>query len=183
MDYLECIVEWFKHPETVRGIFVGLVVAVIISVVIHFGKIIKLSFYVVSKGFNSIFGELGRVWQRQGILDLIGLYRLEIERVERIHLRDKNEVMDLIEFIYQSLLIIIALIITYIYAVNQVDNIVFYSILGFNTAVLLWVVPGLIGRSRLIEKSRNFEKYKRKTNNKIELLEKLISKAEEMKKS
>jgi uncharacterized membrane protein YbhN (UPF0104 family) len=137
----------------------------------------KLLYYFATKT-KTVASSTGRQiskWSLKNIEFLIGHYKEEIIRVEKIKNNDKSEFFTLLETLYNNFILFFLILVLYL-ALQKVDNqLYFYGFLGASAKLLFQILSNTVYNHSLFEKAKNYEKYKTKKENRILQLENILN--------
>ena len=129
----------------------------------------KLMFFILTK----VSSQTSKTAQKN-IKYFVNHYTEEIERVEKIKLSDPSELYELLESLYNNVILIIFMLISYLITVRINDGYWFYSFLLVSSSMMFRLIANTIYNHGLMLKAKRFDSYKQKMLNKISRLNKLI---------
>lgn len=137
----------------------------------------KLFFYFATKTKTviSATGQQVSNWSIKNTEYLVGHYKDEVDRVEKIKNYEKSEIYFLLEALYNNIIFIFLIFVIYLIIEKTDNHVLFYGFLGSSSWLLFKVIANTIYNHSLFEKAKNYERYKAKMEKKITRLEKLLS--------
>lgn len=152
-----------------------LILAILANFLTEIFKKLLYFFAIKTKTVASSTGRQISKWSLKNIKFLIGHYKEEIIRVEKIKNGDKSELFNLLETLYDNFVLFIFILVLYL-AFQKIDNqLYFYIFLGSSAKLFFQILSNTVYNHGLFEKAKNYEKYKTKKENRILQLENILN--------
>ena len=115
-------------------------------------------------------------WNKNNLEFLLKDYREDIVKVEKIKNNEQSMYNELIHDLYYCLTLFFTMIILYLIVLKLDNPLFFYGLLGASARRLFSIFAITYYNNSLFVNARNFEKYKKNKENKIELIENILNK-------
>jgi hypothetical protein len=115
-------------------------------------------------------------WNKNNLELLLKKYREDIVKVEMIKNNEQLMYNELIHDLYYCLTLFFTMIILYLIVLKLDNPLFFYGLLGASARSLFSIFSITYYNNSLFENARNFEKYKKKKENRIKLIENILNK-------